>query len=177
MGAAFSEEASGIGRVVFLAILLHKAPSSFGLATFLLAKRYSKVHIMKQIGVFSAAAPISAIVTFFWLGLWDYEDSNLLKYRTGLILLFSAGMIDYNRYKGKEFNTLSLSILGYVACVHILPEIYLKEMSGHDHHQHGGKNLSFPQLALLICGFFFPIFISLEVFLRKSLCLTIDDLA
>ena len=111
MGAAFSEEASGIGRVVFLAILLHKAPSSFGLATFLLAKRYSKVHIMKQIGVFSAAAPISAIVTFFLLGLWDYEDSNLLKYRTGLILLFSAGMIDYNRYKGKEFNTLSLSML------------------------------------------------------------------
>jgi zinc transporter 9 len=105
MGAAFFEEASGIGWVVFF----HKAPSSFGLATFLLAKRYSKVHMMKQIG--SAAAPISAIVTFFLLGLWDYEDSNLLKYRTGLILLFSAGMIDYNRYKGKEFNTLSLSIL------------------------------------------------------------------
>lgn len=96
MGAAFSEESSGIGWIVFLAILLHKAPAAFGLATFLLAKRYSRVQIMKQIGVFSVAAPIGAILTFFLLGLWEYEDASLLKYRTGLILLFSAGTLYFS---------------------------------------------------------------------------------
>lgn len=145
MGAAFSEESSGMGWIVFLAILIHKAPSAFGLATFLLAKRHSRIQIMKQIGVFSISAPVGAVITFFLINLWEYSEPDLLKYRTGMILLFSAGTFIY------------------VACVHILPEIYLKEVNGHDHLHHSrDKNLSYPQLLLLVIGFIFPLLISIE---------------
>ncbi|KAJ3306633.1 hypothetical protein HDV03_004763 [Kappamyces sp. JEL0829] len=148
MGAAFSSEASDVEWIVFLAIMLHKAPSAFGLATFLLAKRLSRVSILKNLVVFSLAAPLAAILTFLMIGLFDSGNPLVVKYRTGLVLLFSAGTFLY------------------VASVHILPEIYLKDHasshSSHEHHSHQEKNLSYPQIFCLVFGMVVPMILSIQ---------------
>ena len=54
--------------IVFLAIMLHKAPASFGLVTFLMHEGLDKSKIKKHLLAFSLAAPIGAFVTYFCLG-------------------------------------------------------------------------------------------------------------
>lgn len=48
--------------------MLHKAPASFGLVTFLLHEGLEKHRIKKHLLAFSLAAPIGAFVTYFCLG-------------------------------------------------------------------------------------------------------------
>ena len=90
--------------VVFLAILLHKAPTAFSLVTFMLAQNHSIRKIRIALLLFSIAAPIFASLTFY---LVDSISSNVdvLSRITGLILLFSGG-----------------SFL-YVSTVHVLPKV------------------------------------------------------
>ena len=123
-----------LGLIVFLAIMLHKAPTAFGLVTHLLRSSTSRRAIRYQLFLFSIAAPIGAISTFILLslasGVRDEDtgygsnagDSNHnavvaaadaaaaaaigVAFWTGKVLLFSAG-----------------SFL-YVATVHVLPDIY-----------------------------------------------------
>lgn len=92
LGAAFSTGQVKMQIVVFVAIMLHKGPSAFGLATFLLSKGLHRSLIIKNLLMFSAAAPLSALFTFSLIAILDSGDGILLKYRTGLVLLFSAGI-------------------------------------------------------------------------------------
>ena len=55
--------------IVFLAIMLHKAPASFGLVTYLLHEGLDKARIKKHLLVFSLAAPLLAIFTYLLLTL------------------------------------------------------------------------------------------------------------
>ena len=93
LGSAFAADPdSTLGWIVFFAILLHKGPAAFGFATFLLSKRYSKLQIMNQVAIFSIASPLGAIATYSCILLWGGGDPIILGYRTGLVLLFSAGI-------------------------------------------------------------------------------------
>jgi zinc transporter 9 len=105
LGAASASNAAQLEFLVFLAILLHKAPSAFGLATYLMHAGFSRRYIRQHLIVFSAAAPVSAIVMYLILAQTSLGSDATLQW-TGMLLLFSAG-----------------SFL-YVATMHILPEIY-----------------------------------------------------
>lgn len=54
--------AAGIGGSVFLAILLHKLPSSFSLASILLHERYAARRTLLLTGIFALMLPLGAVL-------------------------------------------------------------------------------------------------------------------
>ncbi|KRZ83700.1 Zinc transporter ZIP9 [Trichinella sp. T8] len=101
--AAFAD--SSVTFIIFLAVLLHKAPAAFGLSTYLLNEGFEKSKIRKLLIIFSSSAPLATLLTFAGIsqaqiGHSANSSSNVI----GILLLISAG-----------------SFL-FVATVHILPE-------------------------------------------------------
>ncbi|KAL2915815.1 hypothetical protein HK105_204516 [Polyrhizophydium stewartii] len=153
LGAASSSNTESLELIVFLAIMLHKAPSAFGLCTFLMQEGYSRREIRSHLLVFSAAAPLAAIVTFLAVTQADIASPARTQLWTGVLLLFSAGTFLY------------------VATVHILPEIYQPPAGSHDHtHNHSEKSLSRGQIACLVAGFVTPMILAIE---RTALALNL----
>ncbi|XP_023841435.1 zinc transporter ZIP9 [Salvelinus sp. IW2-2015] len=104
LGVAVVSSKVTVQLVVFLAVILHKAPAAFGLVTFLLHAGLEKKQIQKHLLVFSAAAPVLSIITYIILN----ASGGSAQYRlsaTGVGMLFSAGTFLY------------------VATVHVLPEV------------------------------------------------------
>ncbi|KAI9179949.1 hypothetical protein H9P43_005298 [Blastocladiella emersonii ATCC 22665] len=133
MGAASAAAQPALEMVVFLAIVLHKGPSAFGLTSYLLHHgTTSRRRIRHHLLAFSAAAPLAAITTFLALR-GATTDSKTVGTWTGLLLLFSAG-----------------SFL-YVATVHVLPEVLARR--GH---------LSWGQVAAMMVGMLFPLVIQVD---------------
>ncbi|KRZ18981.1 Zinc transporter ZIP9-B [Trichinella pseudospiralis] len=102
--AAFAD--SSVTFIIFLAVLLHKAPAAFGLSTYLLNEGFEKSKIRKLLIIFSSSAPLATLLTFAGIsqaqiGHSAGSSSNVI----GILLLISAG-----------------SFL-FVATVHILPEV------------------------------------------------------
>ncbi|KAG7290410.1 hypothetical protein NEMBOFW57_000410 [Staphylotrichum longicolle] len=93
MGASATTSNLNVGLIIFLAILVHKAPAAFGLTSILLkqglSKRAARVHLM----VFSLAAPAGALATYFLVSLigGDSAEGESAQWWTGMLLLFSAG--------------------------------------------------------------------------------------
>jgi zinc transporter 9 len=91
MGATASSANSSLGFVVFLAILIHKAPAAFGLTSVLLkyglSKRAARAHLI----VFSLAAPVGALCTFLLVHMVGGGGGPHGEWWTGMLLLFSAG--------------------------------------------------------------------------------------
>ncbi|XP_792196.3 zinc transporter ZIP9 [Strongylocentrotus purpuratus] len=110
MGAAASGSRADVQMIVFVAIMLHKAPAAFGLVTFLLHENYERNRIRKHLVIFSLAAPVMAIFTYFSLSHAS-KEALLSVNATGLSMLFSAGTFLY------------------VATVHVLPEIQAPRQS------------------------------------------------
>ncbi|XP_030012733.1 zinc transporter ZIP9 isoform X2 [Sphaeramia orbicularis] len=102
LGAAVATSEVTVQVIVFLAVILHKAPAAFGLVSFLMHSGLEKKYIQGHLLAFSAAAPIVAIITYFIL----HASGSLFQHSsTGMGMLFSAGTFLY------------------VATVHVLPEI------------------------------------------------------
>jgi zinc transporter 9 len=93
MGASATTSNLNVGVIIFLAILVHKAPAAFGLTSILLkqglSKRATRVHLL----VFSLAAPAGALATYFLVTLIGGEtmEGESTQWWTGMLLLFSAG--------------------------------------------------------------------------------------
>lgn len=108
LGAAATTRHSDVELIVFLAIMLHKAPAAFGLVTFLMHEGVTRRQIRRNLLLFSLAAPILTLVTFFLLG--NEQRAKLDSGNgTGLAMLFSAGTFLY------------------VSTVHVLPELSLQK--------------------------------------------------
>ena len=60
--------------IVFLAIMLHKAPAAFGLVAFLLHEGLEKARIKRHLLAFALSAPIGAFLTYFSLGA-SFQDT------------------------------------------------------------------------------------------------------
>ncbi|XP_058058863.1 zinc transporter ZIP9 [Anopheles bellator] len=116
LGAAATTSHSDVEMIVFLAIMLHKAPAAFGLVSFLLHEGVERARIRKHLLIFALAAPALTLLTYFGIGSEQKETLESLN-ATGIAMLFSAGTFLY------------------VATVHVLPE--LTQRSGHGHHGHG----------------------------------------
>ena len=70
--------------IVFLAIMLHKAPAAFGLVTFLMHEGLDRTRLRRHLLAFALSAPIAAFITFFSISqgtkeaLSDYNATGLL---------------------------------------------------------------------------------------------------
>ena len=141
LGAAATTNQTDVEMIVFLAIMLHKAPASFGLVTYLLHEGLERIKIKKHLLIFSLAAPSAAIVTFVLLQARGNGSLDTIA-ATGLAMLFSAGTFLY------------------VATVHVLPEV---TSLGHSHGTAGADKpagFSKSELFMLILGAVLPLFLS-----------------
>ena len=93
MGASASGSNTKLGFIIFVAIMIHKAPAAFGLTSVLLKQGLSKRAARGHLIVFSLAAPFGALSTWLvvhMLGGGGLEGENG-QWWTGMLLLFSAG--------------------------------------------------------------------------------------
>lgn len=88
---ADSDETS-LDLVIFLAIMVHKAPAAFALSS-LLSSSPSVTPFFRQrsLFAFSLAAPIGAVLTFLFLNLIGAEGGESVRWWTGVALVFSGG--------------------------------------------------------------------------------------
>lgn len=85
-----------LSTVVFLAIMLHKAPSAFALTTVLLSEGLSRTRVRQHLLLFSISAPAGAISTYALMQFFSESFLTLnLEYWTGILLLFSGGTFLY----------------------------------------------------------------------------------
>lgn len=123
LGAAAKSDHQDVEMIVFLAIMLHKAPAAFGLVSFLLHEGIERTRIRKHLGIFAISAPLLTLVTYFGIGQEQKETLNSVN-ATAVAMLFSAGTFLY------------------VATVHVLPEL----MSQSPAHFHGSSNVHYSHL-------------------------------
>ncbi|CAL8274256.1 unnamed protein product [Merluccius merluccius] len=147
LGAAASTSQTSVQLIVFVAIMLHKAPAAFGLVSFLMHAGLERNRIRKHLLVFALAAPLLAMLTYVCLSQSSKEALSDVN-ATGVAMLFSAGTFLY------------------VATVHVLPEV---GGTGHSHAPSsssssgangGGKGLSKVEVAALVVGCLIPLILS-----------------
>ncbi|KAI3415798.1 hypothetical protein GPALN_005382 [Globodera pallida] len=123
MGSASSAGSQAeLQILVFVAIMLHKAPTAFALISILLASGMDKVRVRRHLLIFSLAAPIGTVLTYAFLhmiqssspsdGILTGTHKGTSSHFTGMVLLFSAGTFLY------------------IATVHVLPELVEAKCSG-----------------------------------------------
>ena len=93
MGASSTASDMKLGFIIFIAIMIHKAPAAFGLTSVLLTQGVSKRAARGHLIVFSLAAPVGALATYVLVGLLggDHLEGDKGQWWTGMLLLFSAG--------------------------------------------------------------------------------------
>uniref|UniRef100_A0A3B4BGT7 Zinc transporter ZIP9 n=1 Tax=Periophthalmus magnuspinnatus TaxID=409849 RepID=A0A3B4BGT7_9GOBI len=148
LGAAVATAKVTVQVIIFLAVILHKAPASFGLVSYLMHTGLEKKYIQGHLLTFSAAAPIVAIATYFILHVSGSSSVNQNS-TTGIGMLFSGGTFLY------------------VATVHVLPEISSRagdtdslqpHPEGHLHQQH---YMGLLESLTLIFGLGLPVILAL----------------
>ncbi|XP_035255340.1 zinc transporter ZIP9-B [Anguilla anguilla] len=152
LGAAVASSQVSVQVIVFLAVILHKAPAALGLVSFLMHSGLEKRQIQKHLLAFSVAAPLLAISTYFILIATGGSSQSRLS-ATGIGMLFSAGTFLY------------------VATVHVLPEISSRgqqqqQASSHLHHHAGAASyqqggLGVLESLTLIIGTALPVLLAL----------------
>lgn len=143
LGAAATTAHADVEMIVFLAIMLHKAPAAFGLVTFLMHEGLERNRIRKHLIVFSLSAPVLAMVTYFGIGQEGKETLSSVN-ATGLAMLFSAGTFLY------------------VATVHVLPELMVRSRAAEGGVVEQHKGLRTMELLALVVGALMPLFLTLS---------------
>lgn len=147
--------------IVFLAIMLHKAPAAFGLTTVLLREGYTRHHVRRHLATFSLAAPSGALATYVLLAQTGMIDPRNMQWWTGMLLLFSGGTFLY-------------------VAMHVLEEVQghaRESQAGHHGHKHGEKGangggegvgegekgkMRYADLACMTIGMFLPLLLNVE---------------
>ena len=95
LGASSSSTSTAsLSLIIFVAIMVHKAPAAFGLTSVLLKQGLGKRAARAHLVVFSLAAPVGAVGTWVvvrTLGGGGNTEPALMKWWTGVLLLFSGG--------------------------------------------------------------------------------------
>lgn len=141
LGAAASTSQTSVQLIVFVAIMLHKAPAAFGLVSFLMHAGLERNRIRKHLLVFALAAPVLSMLTYLGLSKSSKEALSEVN-ATGVAMLFSAGTFLY------------------VATVHVLPEV---GGMGHSHKADSGaaKGLTRVEVLALVIGCLIPLILSI----------------
>jgi len=144
LGAAASTSQTHVEIIVFLAIMLHKAPAAFGLVSFLLHEGFDRARIRRHLAVFSFSAPVLAILTYIALNQ-SGKDVMVNNNGTGIAMLFSGGTFLY------------------VATVHILPKLaqasVTEQLAGSADVPHVGFTMV--ELVLMVSGCLLPLLLAL----------------
>lgn len=95
LGASSTGSSRRLGFIVFLALMIHKAPAAFGLTSALLKQGLSKRRARTHLIIFSLAAPTGALLTWaaaniFGRGMLSGGEEGT-QFATGVLLLFSGG--------------------------------------------------------------------------------------
>lgn len=164
LGAAASTSQTHIEMIVFVAIMLHKAPAAFGLVSFLLHEGLDRNRIRRHLTLFSVAAPFMALLTYFGLGQ-SSKEALTTNHVTGLAMLFSGGTFLYvatvhilpelnqNRQSSTTFSNVSLSTQNSPISPHPNSGITI-----HHHHQH--KGFDKVELLFLVVGCLSPLLLA-----------------
>jgi zinc transporter 9 len=102
LGAAATTSHTDVEMIVFLAIMLHKAPAAFGLVTFLMHEGLDRTRLRRHLIAFSLSAPIAAFITYFGISqsaketLSDYNATGLILNLFFTIPSFSKHLFIYN---------------------------------------------------------------------------------
>lgn len=93
MGASATSSSMKLGFIIFIAIMIHKAPAAFGLTSVLLKQGLSKRAARAHLIVFSLAAPVGALTTYVLVSILggDNVGDEAGHWWTGMLLLFSGG--------------------------------------------------------------------------------------
>ncbi|KAK1057667.1 hypothetical protein LTR74_013972 [Friedmanniomyces endolithicus] len=84
--------------IIFLALMLHKAPAAFGLTSVLLKQGLSKRMARTHLTLFALAAPVGALGTWVLAHLFAgrvASSQDGAEFATGVLLLFSGGTFLY----------------------------------------------------------------------------------
>ncbi|EJT74338.1 hypothetical protein GGTG_08179 [Gaeumannomyces tritici R3-111a-1] len=97
MGASATTSNMKLGLIIFVAIMIHKAPAAFGLTSVLLKQGLSKRAARGHLIVFSLAAPVGALATYLFASMLGGQslDGETGQWWTGMLLLFSGGTFLY----------------------------------------------------------------------------------
>ncbi|KAJ1880310.1 hypothetical protein LPJ57_002326, partial [Coemansia sp. RSA 486] len=97
--ATSDDHTSSLELIVFMALLLHKAPAAFGLITTLKQQGFPKYKLSVWLTVFAASAPLAALATYSVVLLIGNHNKNMnsggIEPWAGTIMLFSAGTFMY----------------------------------------------------------------------------------
>lgn len=93
MGASATTDDMKLGIIIFVAIMVHKAPAAFGLTSILLKQGLSKRAARGHLIAFSLAAPFGALGTYILLSILGggNMEGEAGQWWTGMLLLFSGG--------------------------------------------------------------------------------------
>jgi zinc transporter 9 len=94
LGASSTAPSTSLSLIIFIAIMLHKAPAAFGLTSVLLKQGLSKRTARTHLILFSLSAPAGAVFTWavvHALGRSTLGGDDGLTWTTGWVLLFSGG--------------------------------------------------------------------------------------
>ncbi|KAF8073876.1 Zinc/iron permease [Lyophyllum atratum] len=122
---------SSLSWIVFLALIIHKAPTSLALTTSLLATSLPRAKCKRHLVVFASSTPISAITSYLLFSFLGNGDGGW----TGVALLVSGGTFLY------------------VATV-------LQPVSGHSGSPSPGDMRSATRVFYITVGMFVPFFLS-----------------
>ncbi|KAH6890389.1 Zinc/iron permease [Thelonectria olida] len=118
MGASSTTTDMKLGFIIFIAIMIHKAPAAFGLTSLLLKQGLSKRAARGHLIIFSLAAPVGALVTWLVITLLGAAGRDGDHWWTGMLLLFSGGTFLY-------------------VAMHAMQEDSSPHSHGHDHSING----------------------------------------
>ncbi|KAJ5223808.1 Zinc/iron permease [Penicillium chermesinum] len=159
LGASSSD--TGLSFIIFLAIMVHKAPASFGLTSILLKQGLSSRTARAHLLIFSLAAPVGALVTFLFVNMVGSSggDGSSALWRTGMLLLFSGGtfFLVYQLYPWAY--DLLIYMSRYVA-MHTMQENE-PGSSAHDTHSQDGSDKSMRDLIASVVGMILPLFLQI----------------
>ncbi|KAI0357360.1 Zinc/iron permease [Trametes cingulata] len=83
---------SGLSVVVFLALVVHKAPTALALTTSLLSTSLPHAQCKKHLAIFSASTPIGTLLSYALLSFFGADSHGRWP---GIALLFSGGSFLY----------------------------------------------------------------------------------
>mmetsp|Transcript_6207 Transcript_6207/g.8652 ORF Transcript_6207/g.8652 Transcript_6207/m.8652 type:complete len:421 (-) Transcript_6207:60-1322(-) len=163
LGAAACSGNQDVQVVLLLATLLHKAPASFGLTSFLLGSGVPRRRVLRSLAYFCLAAPLNALLVAAFLSEWGGSSSssnNSVAHAASVPLTAttasspstiststttSDGTFTSSHSDGAAATGSSLTGLGllfsagtmiYTITTHLLPELLKTSSSAHHHHHH-----------------------------------------
>lgn len=101
VGSSVAAGNSKLELIIFVAIMIHKAPAAFGLAAVLLRCGLSNGQVKLHLGAFAASTPVGSILTWALIKViagdasGDTAGSNSMHWWTAVLLLFSGGTFLY----------------------------------------------------------------------------------